>query len=92
VDDPARCQPFAAEMQTETVENFAGPQPDDERRTLEDTAGISTGVAFDLHRQIEKRRAQQAVRPEKLSPDIPIARVVQVSMVAGCRAASVCSS
>jgi hypothetical protein len=30
----------AAEVQTETVEHFAGPQPDEERRTLEDTAGI----------------------------------------------------
>jgi len=71
----------AAEVQTETVEHFAGPQPDEERRTLEDTAGIPTGVAYDIHRQIEKRRAQQAMRPEKISPDIPITRVVQVSMV-----------
>jgi hypothetical protein len=55
----------AAEVQTETVEHFAGPQGDEESRTLEDTAGIPTGVAFDIHRQIETRRAQQAMRPEK---------------------------
>jgi hypothetical protein len=72
----------AAEVQTETVEHFAGPQPQEVQRTLEETAGIPTGVAFDIHRQIEKRRAQQAMRPEKMSPDIPLARVVQVSMVA----------
>jgi len=38
-------------------------------------------VAYDIHRQIEKRRAQQAMRPEKMSPDIPLAWIVQVSMV-----------
>ena len=62
----------AAEVQTETVEHFAGPQPDEDRRTLEETAGIPTGVAYDIHRQIETRRAQQAMRPEKYSPAIPI--------------------
>jgi hypothetical protein len=72
----------AAEVQTETVEHFAGPQADEQRRTLEDTAGIPTGVAFDIHRQIEKRRAQQTVRPERFSPETQVTRVVQVSMVA----------
>jgi hypothetical protein len=43
---------------------------------------IPTGVAFDIHRQIEKRRAQKAMMPEKMSPDIPITHVVQVSVVA----------
>jgi hypothetical protein len=35
----------AAEVQAETVKHFEGPQPDDEQRTLEDTAGIPTGVS-----------------------------------------------
>jgi hypothetical protein len=66
----------AADVQAETVEHFAGPQPEEKQRTLQDTAGIPTGVAFDIHRQIEKRRAEQAMRPEKLTPDSPIRQYV----------------
>jgi hypothetical protein len=66
-----------AKVQTETVEHFAGPQPDEAQRTIEETAGIPTGVAFDIHRQIEKLRAQQAVRPEKM-PSEPVRQYVQV--------------
>ena len=61
----------AADVQAETVEHFAGPQPEEKQRTLQETAGIPTGVAFDIHRQIEKRRAAQAARPEKFSLDAP---------------------
>jgi hypothetical protein len=61
----------AAEVQTETVKNFEGPQPDEERRTLEDTAGIPTGVAFDIHNQIELRRAKRAASPDNLAPEAP---------------------
>jgi len=66
----------AADVQAETVEHFAGPQPEEKQRTLQETAGIPTGVAFDIHRQIEKRRAEQAMRPEKLTPDSPIRQYV----------------
>jgi hypothetical protein len=52
------------------------------RIELKTKPSIPTGVAFDIHRQIEKRRAQQAVRPERLSPETPITRVVQVNVVA----------
>ena len=48
----------AAEVQSETVEHFAGPQIGDTERTLQQTAGIPTGVAFDIHKQIELRRAK----------------------------------
>jgi hypothetical protein len=71
----------AAVVQTKTVEHFAGPQGDDVQRTLEETAGIPTGVAFDIHRQIEKLRAQEAVRPERVPPTTPITRVLQVNVV-----------
>jgi hypothetical protein len=46
----------AAEVQNETVKHFEGPQPDEEQRTLEDTAGIPTGVSFD-------RRMPRACHP-----------------------------
>ena len=38
-------------------------------------------MAFDIHRQIELRRAKQAVKPEKYAPE-PTTRIVQVNMVA----------
>ena len=42
----------------------------------------ATGVAFDIHKQIEKLRANQTVRPERNSPETPIRQYVQVNMVA----------
>jgi len=73
----------AAEVQTETVKHFEGPQPDQAQRTLQDTAGIPTGVAFDIHRQIERRRAKQAARPDNLAPEKPnVSQFVQVNVVA----------
>ena len=49
----------AAEVQGETVEHFTGEQPEEKQRTLQQTAGIPTGVAFDIHKQIELRRSKQ---------------------------------
>jgi hypothetical protein len=49
----------AAEVQGETVEHFTGEQPDEQQRSLQQTAGIPTGVAFDIHKQIELRRSKQ---------------------------------
>jgi hypothetical protein len=74
----------AAEVQTETVEHFAGPQPEERQRTLEDTAGIPTGVAFDIHRQIELRRAKErAAAPVKVTRETtPVRQYVQVNVVA----------
>jgi len=74
----------AGEVQTETVEHFAGPQPDEEQRSLEDTAGIPTGVSFDIHKQIELRRAKErAAAPVNLTPDKPhVRQYVQVNVVA----------
>ncbi len=70
----------AAEVQSETVEHFAGSQPAQQERTLQDTAGIPTGVAFDIHRQIEIRRA--AIKEaERLSKEPqPVKPFVQVNL------------
>jgi len=66
----------AAEVQNETVKHFEGPQPDEEQRTLQDTAGIPTGVAFDIHKQIEMLRAKQRTSaPDNLAEDAPDAVV-----------------
>ena len=64
------------------MEHFAGLQSGKVQRSLEDTAGIPTGVAFDIQRQIELRRAKQAVRPDKFSAETPIRQIVQVNVVA----------
>ena len=63
---------IASEVQSETVEHFAGPQPDDKERSLQETSGIPTGVAFDIQRQIEVRRAKQAAA-QKTTPPKPTA-------------------
>ena len=74
---------IAAEVQNETVKHFEGPQPDEKQRTLEDTAGIPTGVAFDIHRQIELRRAKErAAAPVNLTMETsPVRRYVQVNVL-----------
>ena len=54
---------ISAEVQGETAKFFDGPQPGEKQRTLEDTAGIPTGVAPDIHRQVEIRRAKLAKAP-----------------------------
>jgi hypothetical protein len=47
------------------------------------TAGIPTGVAFDIHKQIELRRAKErAAAPDNLAPDKPhVRQYVQVNVV-----------
>jgi hypothetical protein len=54
-----------------TVKHFEGPWSDEGQRTSEDTAGIPTGVAFDIHRQIERLRAKRAASPENLALSPP---------------------
>ena len=49
---------IASEVQAGTVEHFKGQSSDEEQRAIEDTAGIPTGVAFDIQKQIELRRAK----------------------------------
>jgi hypothetical protein len=73
----------AAEVQTQTVDHFAGSQPDEEQRTMEETAGIPTGVAFDIHKQIETLRAKQTVEDEKSKAEAFVRQVQQVKMAAG---------
>lgn len=64
---------IASEVQDETVKHFAGAQPEEKRRTLEDTAGIPTGLAPDIHRQVELRRARvlAAAQAATAKPAIP---------------------
>jgi len=57
-------------------------QSDDKQRTLQDTAGIPTGVAFDIQRQIEVRRAKQTADEEKSKAEAFVRQVVQVKMAA----------
>lgn len=62
---------LAAEVAAETVKHFEGPQPNQEPLTLEDTAGISTGISFDIQKQILSRRAERrAAAPDNLAPTL----------------------
>jgi hypothetical protein len=61
----------AAEVQAETVKHFDGKQPEEQQRSLEETAGIPTGLAPDIHRQVELRRAKRAAAPDNLAKDAP---------------------
>jgi hypothetical protein len=74
----------AAEVQTETVEHFTGEQPDVKQRSLQQTAGIPTGVAFDIHRQIAMLRAKKAAAEADNLEKEPetIRRIVRVNMLA----------
>lgn len=49
---------LSAEVHEEVVEHFEGGQPVERPLTLEETAGIPTGVSHDIRRQIEHRRAK----------------------------------
>jgi hypothetical protein len=51
---------IAAEVHKEGAEHFSGPAPAEQQRTLEETAGIPTGLAPDIERQIELRKARRA--------------------------------
>ncbi len=67
---------FAAEVQAEVVKHFEGGQAAEERQqTIEETAGIPTGLAPDIHKQVELRRAKQRKpAPDNLAPETPEGR------------------
>jgi hypothetical protein len=73
---------IAAEVQGETVEYFSGEQPEQRERTIQETSGIPTGVAFDLHRQIEKLRAKQTAQEEKSSAEAFVRHVEKIKVAA----------
>jgi hypothetical protein len=53
----------------ETVKHFEGGAQE-EQRILEETAGIPTGLAPDIHKQIELRRAKHhKPAPDNLVPE-----------------------
>jgi hypothetical protein len=51
---------IGAEIQEENVKHFEGAQPEQKQRTLEDTAGIPTGIAPDIEKQVTLRKAKRA--------------------------------
>jgi hypothetical protein len=63
---------IASEVQAETAARFSGTNPDDRQREIEETAGIPTGVAPDLHRQVEIRKAKRVAALEKLVVELPV--------------------
>jgi len=64
---------FAPEVQAETVKHFEGGAQE-EQRTLQETAGIPTGLAPDIARQVEVRRAKRKSAPDNLAPEKPESR------------------
>jgi hypothetical protein len=50
----------SAEIQGEVAKHYDGPQADQKQLKLEETGGIPTGVAPDIHRQVELRKAKRA--------------------------------
>jgi hypothetical protein len=61
---------FAAEVQAEVVEIFKdGQTAEQKQQSLEATAGIPTGLAPDIHRQVELRRAKRKSAPDNLAPE-----------------------
>jgi hypothetical protein len=71
---------IAAQVQGETVEYFSGEQPEQKERTIQETSGIPTGVAFDLHKQIEKLRAKQTAEDEKTKAEAFVRQVEQIKV------------
>jgi hypothetical protein len=53
----------AAQVHEETVTHFTGGHPEDQMQSVEETAGIPTGVSHELRRLIEIRRARQQRTP-----------------------------
>jgi hypothetical protein len=56
-----------AEVQEETVKHFQQPQPEQKQRSLEETAGIATGIAPDIEKQVELRKAKRRPAPDNLA-------------------------
>lgn len=73
---------IAAEVQGETVEHFSGGQAEATERSIQETGGIPTGVAFDIHRQIEHRRAKQTAEQEKSQAEALLRQVEQIKVAA----------
>jgi hypothetical protein len=73
---------IAAEVQAETVEYFSGERPEQRERSIQETSGIPTGVAFDLHKQIEKLRAKQTAEQEKSQAEAFVRQVQTIREVA----------
>ena len=67
---------FASEVQAEVVKHFEqGETAEQRQQTLEVTAGIPTGLAPDIHKQVELRRAKQRKpAPDNLAPETPESR------------------
>ena len=61
----------AAEIQGEVAKHYDGPQADQKQMQLEETAGIPTGVAPDIHRQVELRKAKRKAAPDNLVSETP---------------------
>jgi hypothetical protein len=64
----------ASELQEETVKFFEGKQPEEQQRSLEDTAGFPTGLAPDIHRQVELRRVKREQAGHDKAPGSPDSR------------------
>jgi hypothetical protein len=62
---------ISSEVQMETVKHFEGPQPDERQRTLQDTGGIPTGSAPDIHKQIELLKIKMKKAPDNLAAEVP---------------------
>ena len=65
----------AAEVQEETVKLFEGKLTENIQRPLAETAGIPTGLAPDIHKQIQLRRAKRTPPPDNLATETPEGRV-----------------
>jgi hypothetical protein len=56
----------AAEVHSGMTKHFEGPQAGQKQMQLEETAGIPTGLALDIHRQVELRKAKCAAAPDNM--------------------------
>ena len=46
-----------------------GQTAEQKQQSIEETAGIPTGLAPDIHRQVEMRRAKRKAAPDNLAPE-----------------------
>jgi hypothetical protein len=61
---------FASEVQSEVVERFAdNPTADAVPQPLQETAGIPTGLAPDIAKQVAVRRSKRKPVPDNLAPE-----------------------
>jgi hypothetical protein len=65
----------SAEVQAETSKFFADGGTPENQPTIEDRAGIPTGLAPDIAKQVESRRAKRPPPPDNLAPETPASRV-----------------